>query len=165
MSETLSFDANSGERKTFLTWCAEIAANKGARARVRRCSTLEEAMRERSVVLLGIRLGTSTSERVATMALLASQCGAGAPGTHPARAFGMNRPGGGGPKVSELRFRRLLGAEGRDELLPLLRRALILVDGKVDLGELAESVWFWSDLIKRRWAENYYAIAKLDKSR
>jgi len=64
--------------------------------------------------------------------------------------------GGNAPQVSELRFRRLLQCETVDELFPALRRVVHLLDGSVNLYNLANSVYWWGDQKRREWAYAYY---------
>jgi CRISPR system Cascade subunit CasB len=59
------------------------------------------------------------------------------------------------PIVSELRFRRLLQRELED-LYPALIRTLRMVDGRSNLYGLAESVFYWGDNMKKRWAFAYF---------
>lgn len=62
------------------------------------------------------------------------------------------------PRVSELRFRRLLQANDMQELYPMLRRTFALMDGVVDVHVLAKDLWFWGDRLRRQWAYDYYAV-------
>lgn len=59
------------------------------------------------------------------------------------------------PLVSELRFRRLLQNE-RDDLYPSMLRIIRMMKGGANLYGLAESVYFWGDGIKKRWAYAYF---------
>ena len=66
---------------------------------------------------------------------------------------------GAGARVSGLRFRRLLTVSDRDELYPLLLRVVSLLDGHVNLVNLANSVFWWNDRTRKSWAYDYYATA------
>jgi len=59
------------------------------------------------------------------------------------------------PLVSELRFRRLLQNE-RDELYTSLIRIIRMMKGGANLYGLAQSVYFWGDGVKKRWAYAYF---------
>lgn len=162
----LTFDQGTAERQAFISWCSSLGEKQssGSRSQLRRCSTADEAMLERSVVFLCMKLGLPASDRrVGMMAMLAARA-THFSGKHPAEAFATPKTPGGGPVVSELRFRRILGIEDRDELLPLFRRAMVLADGKVDLGVLAQSLWFWGDRTRREWADAYYRSPSLKKT-
>ena len=162
----LTFMPGSDECTAFVGWWSALSQDRGGRANLRRCSSVDEAMQERSVVYLCLKLGVGGADyirdRVGMMALLAARA-THRPGSHPAAAFAKPKSGsvGGGPVVSELRFRRLLGAEDRDEFLPLLRRAITLAGGEVDLESLAQSIWFWIERTRREWADQYYRLATL----
>lgn len=62
------------------------------------------------------------------------------------------------PRMSANRFRALLQLETPDELLACLRRALPLIDGAVDVRQLAHDIYYWGEKtkreeeVKRRWA-------------
>jgi len=57
--------------------------------------------------------------------------------------------------VSDLRFRRLLDAPDTEALFVGLRRALPLIGHAVDPKSLAEDVFGWGDIVKKRWAYAY----------
>jgi len=167
----ISFAPDSPECASFLAWWQGLHADKGARARLRRANSLDEAMRDRRVVGLALTLGVNTDERIGLMAVLAAQVPPedSRPGDHrprrsPAEAFADPKPGTsreGNSALSDLRFRRLLSMETREELFPQLRRALTLVENNVDVVELARAVWWWNDRTRRDWADAYYRRANL----
>lgn len=63
--------------------------------------------------------------------------------------------GDDGPRVSELRFRRLLESPSMDELYIGLRRVLPLIEKKADPNRLAEDIWHWGNRVKKEWAYAY----------
>jgi CRISPR system Cascade subunit CasB len=69
----------------------------------------------------------------------------------------MSKPGEGSDRnpVSELRFSRLLDAPDIDSLFIGLRRALPLIGHGVDPAALANDVFGWGDVVKKRWAYTY----------
>jgi len=69
------------------------------------------------------------------------------------------------PKVSELRFRRLLQREFA-ELYPALVRVIKMLGGDVSLYGLAESVyyWDWGDRVKKEWSFAYFPKVPQRKS-
>lgn len=65
------------------------------------------------------------------------------------------------PRVSDLRFRRLLQASDIETLYPMLRRVIALLDREMDLHRLANDLWQWGspfggDRRRRQWAYEYY---------
>ena len=71
-------------------------------------------------------------------------------------AQAMARSKGNNSVVSELRFQRILQARDRNELYPLLLRAIRLLDGEVNVSNLIYSVYFWGDAVRKQWALDYY---------
>jgi CRISPR system Cascade subunit CasB len=76
------------------------------------------------------------------------------------RQMGTVRSSGGGPMVSDLRFRRLLKCRTPDELYPALRRVVGLLKNhnlRADVMSLAQSVFYWGENMRKEWAYEYYA--------
>jgi CRISPR system Cascade subunit CasB len=63
---------------------------------------------------------------------------------------------GGGPRVSELRFQRLVAIRDLGELYPNLLRTIYLAGERVPVADLIESVRWWSDKQRRDWIQRYY---------
>jgi len=63
------------------------------------------------------------------------------------------------PPVSRLRFSRLVAEKSLDALYATLARVLPLVDNRVNLTSLADSILFWGDQIRRQWAYDYFRVA------
>lgn len=59
------------------------------------------------------------------------------------------------PVVSELRFRRLIQRD-RDDLYEAMIRILRTLGNEANLHDLANSVYYWDDKVKRRWAFDYF---------
>jgi len=59
------------------------------------------------------------------------------------------------PLVSELRFRRLLQKD-RADLYSTMLRIIRMQKGKASLFGIAQSVFFWGDGVKKRWAYAYF---------
>jgi len=58
------------------------------------------------------------------------------------------------------RFRQLIEADDRDELVHRLRRALAQAQRPVDWGVLGADIYYWGDGVRRRWAQDFYAPGK-----
>ena len=63
--------------------------------------------------------------------------------------------------VSDMRFARLLDSPDIEALFSGLRRALPLIEHKVDPASLADDLFDWGDHVKKRWA---YAYAWTEKA-
>jgi CRISPR system Cascade subunit CasB len=66
------------------------------------------------------------------------------------------------PRLSEARFRRLLETGGGEEMVASFTRLVVLLDGKVDVAQLASDFLMWNhpeygDRVRERWAFNYLA--------
>lgn len=62
---------------------------------------------------------------------------------------------GNPPVISELRFRRLLQRD-RKELYVAMVRVLHMLGNKANMYDLANSVYYWGDSVKRDWAFKYF---------
>lgn len=59
------------------------------------------------------------------------------------------------PALSELRFRRLIQRD-RDQLFVAMIRVIRKLGNKANLHDLANSVYYWGDRVKRDWAFDYF---------
>lgn len=66
------------------------------------------------------------------------------------------------PKVSELRFRRLLRIKDREKLFPYLCSLIRFLDGKVNLLAVQECCFYWGDKYRTNLAYEYYDKANLE---
>lgn len=69
----------------------------------------------------------------------------------------MSHPAEGSDRtpVSELRFARLLNAPDIEAVFTGLRRSLPLIAHSVDVLSMADDVFGWGDVVKKRWAYDY----------
>lgn len=69
----------------------------------------------------------------------------------------MSRRGEGVDRnaVSDLRFARLLDSPDLDALFIGLRRLMPLIEHRADPAQLADDLFGWGDLVKKRWAYAY----------
>lgn len=65
------------------------------------------------------------------------------------------------PKLSELRFRRLLKIKDREKLFRFLIQVIRLLDKKVNLLDLLSIAYYWGDKAKTNLAYKYYEKANL----
>ncbi|MGH0036459.1 MAG: type I-E CRISPR-associated protein Cse2/CasB [Myxococcota bacterium] len=153
-------------------WWSGLTGRPGDRAALRRASSIDDALMVASTYRLGDMtrpFGLVSSRRVGLLAALLAQIrefdrGVGS------LAESLGRSAGDRAQFSETRFRRLLKASDDDDLLRQLRRAIRILDDRVDLASLVEGVRFWSfDPDKRaslrsRWAYDYYSKAPAQPS-
>jgi CRISPR system Cascade subunit CasB len=150
----LTFKPETPEFHALQDWWAELGKSPGVRAELRRCGDLQEAALATGTLDLCRRVkgGFGDLVRIGAIAALASHIKEG-----DTRRLAESFAGvGDTPALSELRFRRLIQCQDREELFPLLRRTLHLLGGRANLGDLALSVWLWGDLTRRDWTFTYY---------
>lgn len=155
----------AGERLT--AWWAGLENHRGTRAELRRCRDEVEAALHPDVVRFCYRLRPEMTGqlgwegRVAMILGLASHLDHNAAaevlGSDKTLAERMAQRIGDRPKVSELRFRRLLRLE-RSELYAPAMRVLHLLDGRAGLHDLANAVYWWGKGVRKEWADTYFPL-------
>lgn len=135
-------------------------ADRAALARLRRAD-LAAAMVEPAALALFRALGLQKPADLPRVALTAAVLAAvreDDPATHPARRLGHDSADPTRrPRLSPLRFQRLMLAADDDERLTLFRRAVRLAEGKIHVYGLAEALLAWSEDRRRSWIFHYYA--------
>ncbi len=144
-------------------WWNDLAdKHPGERAALRRCGTLTEIVfipaYHRLYAVLA-PLGWRDELGVAAIAGLASLVRQDLPAASVAQQMAQAKPGSTNARISGLRFRRLLKHRSHEELFPALGRIVRSLDGRINLGDLAESAYWWNDRTRRRWAFDYYDTA------
>lgn len=150
-------------RSVLYTWWTELEDNKGDRAALRRCREPREALFVPVYHQLYRRLHHNNGislRRLSAIAALASHVKQVTTQDLATQMASPKAPGSTAPSVSELRFRRVLQCESVEELFPALRRIISLLEGKVNLYNLADSVYWWGDRVRRDWAYAYYGALK-----
>lgn len=144
-------------------------AGRAARARLRRCADESDAILERDAIRLvtAVRSDARVSRQeiddlqllrlAPLLAWLEKHDGRR---SLPEQLALPRGEGSTAPRLSELRYRRLLESEGADFSMTM-RRALQLLDEPGDVLSLAEAVCDWDHpdhgpALKRRWAFQYY---------
>lgn len=137
-------------------WWQELEHDKGARAELRRCDSPEEVMFQpafsRLCHQLEPYLGTEWNWELRLAAVLGLLA-------HVRQASGLTlarQMAGTPPKVSELRFRRLLQRD-RSELYGPMIRILRMLKYEANLPDLMDSVFYWGDGVRKRWALEYFS--------
>ena len=157
--------SNQEHGSTLHTWWKGLEHRRGERARLRRCSNPHEvALRPAYHELL--QALEAHGERIVPkrLVIVAGLCAQVIENVKPSKGglgaqFGAPASPGSGAPVSNLRFARLLTAETDLELYTQLRRLLPLVNFRVDLVDLANAAYAWSDDIRWSLAHNYYLLA------
>ncbi|MEW8508850.1 MAG: type I-E CRISPR-associated protein Cse2/CasB [Candidatus Thiodiazotropha sp.] len=159
----ISFKREHAGGKILVSWWEGLQQDTGGRARLRRCKSAEEVMLEPAFHRLLKRMTplmehdeTFTSEssitRLAAVAGLLSHVT-----KRESRALAdcMADSKGSRPLFSALRFRRLM-QESFEDLYPAMIRVIRQLDKTASLSDLAESVFYWGDKVRKRWALAYF---------
>lgn len=160
------FDKDTDEREILHTWWSSLEHNKGDRASLRRVDSLAEV----AFIPAYQRLYQDVREvvpvdreRLAVVAALSAHVRQH-DGSQPiAQRIASPHPGSDSPPLSELRFRRLLRVNDLDILRTQLTRVIRLLDHRVNLHDLANSVYWWNERTRKRWAFTYYDHAPRDE--
>lgn len=102
------------------------------------------------------------ADRLAAAAIVLAHVRSDKRGKRVARALGPARMGADREAEDRTavmrysRFRRLLQVEEPAELAAAMRRAVTLLDRHAHVADLAESIVFWGEGVRRRWAFEYF---------
>lgn len=158
----LQFFQNSPATRTLQAWWKDLENNTGDRAALRRCNKPLDVAFIPAFHELCRELNPRQPDRLLPVAGLVARLKGDVAGELPKHM--ATAKSGGGPRVSELRFRRLLQCQSGDELFTDLRRLLDLLDNKTNLASLADAAYWWSDRIRKHWAYAYYGELQSIKS-
>jgi len=155
-------------------WWQGLAQDRGGRAELRRARSPDDLVLIPTTIELFTRLRKTPvathkwwEPRIPPIAGLAAHLapdakalilGDPAAGALP-KAMARASEGGGRPQVSELRFRRLLRLSRGDLYRPMVR-ILAQLDGRANLFELAETIFWWGPGTKKSWAFAYFPNLK-----
>ena len=160
----LRFEKGSPETEALATWWHWLDDNRGERAVLRRCRTLNEVAfspayhRLRSAVS---RFGFVDDDGLALVAGLSARIKSDIGSGGIAEQMATPKSGGDAKKarVSGLRFRRLLKVREREDLFSPMIRVVTLLGESVNIQSLAQGVYFWNDITRKQWAFDYYSKA------
>ncbi|GAB6060957.1 type I-E CRISPR-associated protein Cse2/CasB [Desulfonatronum parangueonense] len=145
-------------------WFDALAGNLGQRARLRRAKepfevfispAMQRDLRIR-LIQAGFPLSNQALERLALGIGVVSHAKALLGEGHFARQ--LARADKGSQDVRDVRFRRLLAVEDREELYTMLVRLVRYLDGVVHLESLIKGTFWWNEKTRREWAMHYYTV-------
>lgn len=149
----------STEHQKLLNWWQDLEENRGDRAALRRAASIDQAMFNPGFHRLWRSLkGTSWNrpERVALIAALAARIREHKPDKPFAAQLGSPPAGREKAALSGLRFRRLLQSREPAQLLQGCTRAIAMTNNRANILDLADSVYWWNDRDRKKWAFAYY---------
>jgi CRISPR system Cascade subunit CasB len=143
----------------------ENSAARRNRAELRRCASPAEVMFQPYFHALLQRCPAVRRERLAVIAGVLAHVEKLDKGSF-AKHLAHPPAGGATSRVSDLRFRRLLAVPDEDsaELMRQLIRVIRLLDRSTNVHDLAQSIRYWNDRTRQRWAVDYYAVAPKTQS-
>lgn len=132
---------------------------RAALARMRRAATPIEVMQEPEALRLIVRLPRNP-DRVAMLAGILAHVRE-SDDRRIARAVGRTTlDDDQSALLSESRFRRLLQTPDTALMEPM-RRLARMTSGKLNVHDLASTVLYWGESVKRRWIFEYYGVADI----
>lgn len=150
-------------RQIVSDWWTGLEEDRGGWAELRRCRSIEEVFNCQAYFDLYRALQKLAEvgrvQLEAAAGLVAHVRSDATEARSLAWCMAESRPDSGRAKVSDLRFRRLLKIENRQELYPSLIRILRLLKYRAPVVSLANDVYYWGSAVRRRWAYDYYTNA------
>lgn len=163
---------NDENLKLLHEWWEWLDEARGERAKLRHCQTLLEICFQPAYVrlcqkLLSQKLSQFNKEKLAIIAGILAHVETETDQKIAAQMSAPKNSAGNKnqapPTFSETRFRRLIACDSSDELFSFLRRAVAILDKKINIEDLATSICFWNDSTKKRWVYAYYENIEEDK--
>jgi CRISPR type I-E-associated protein CasB/Cse2 len=134
-----------------VTWFEETSSRRADFAKLRRCSTPDEAACEEVVFGLALKLRAGSGgvtehdlRRAGLVAGVLAGVRMDAKGRSLGSMLGETQAKGGAPRFSRLRFRALLDAREPQEAMSAFRRAVAILDGNAPVLSLAERLLDWT---------------------
>lgn len=159
-ASTISFE-DDAVQKVLRTWWEGLAENRGDRAELRRCTTIDRVLLSEAYHRLRQRITSAglsfAEEQLAAATGLLAHVGEHAD-DQPHLAVQMAGGDDEAP-VSGRRFRRLLSREDREDLYRPMIRIVRLLKRRVNVYALAGDVYYWGPPVRKRWAQRYYQHA------
>lgn len=168
------------DREKLFKWWSSLEHNRPARARLRRAERPEDIMLTEPFYQFLQQMPPEWSklENLPTAALVAAALAHVKEhrGGNFAALLASPKEGGEKPRMSELRFQQLQKSSDPAEFFRRLLRAIRLVENKVNIYSLADSVWHWMNeyrfgvdreprkRLAVRWANDYYTSVSKTKS-
>ena len=142
-----------------LRWWQGLDDDRGGRAALRRAPDITAVVMlppyqrlHRRLLAAGWPAESWRNDHLAAAAGLLAHVKQNTPQALP---VAMSQRDGDKPRVSALRFIRLLESPDIDTLFAGLRRTLPLLQHQADVLALATDVVYWGDAVKKRWAYGY----------
>lgn len=141
-----------------LRWYSELERDKGERAQLRRAHNPAEVVFLPAYYHLYGKFDASNVNKEA-LACVAGLCAHVKEnrGGKIAEQMAECKVGSKNPKISSLRFRKLLAIKDREDLYHAMIRIIRQLGGAVNVVDLAKTVYWWNEKTKKELAYAYYA--------
>lgn len=177
LAEPRLFETGHPVSNYLLDWWDGLKQNKGDRAELRRCKNFKEIQttsayqrcywsminhfakekwkpsKDQMAIIIGLSAHVDDNDTEKKNDQQESQ-------QHDFFGYQISR--GDKPKLSELKFRRLLKIKDRKKLFHFLIQVIRLLEKKVNLLDLLSLAYFWGDQAKTNLAYQYYEKANLN---
>ena len=156
----VNFSKNKEVSEIVKKWWSDLSDSKGDRANLRRCSNTTEVMFIPAYHKLRRELralGEVNDRALACMAGILAHVKNDSPEQSIANLMSARKEQGETPRVSELRFRRLIQSESHEDIFGPTIRIVRMLDGSVGIAGLAKDLYEWGDRTKKQWAFDYYS--------
>lgn len=157
------FGTGAEASKVLKDWWSGLDNDRASRAELRRCKEVTGVYfvpafhRLIGALSPHMREQQSWKERVALIVQILAHVKRDDHSLPVAKQMSQKR--GNHNAISQVRFRRLL-EDTREELPSSLIRVIGILDGAINIADLAESVYFWGDSVKRKWCFDYYEVSQ-----
>ncbi|HOU80703.1 MAG TPA: type I-E CRISPR-associated protein Cse2/CasB [Methanoregulaceae archaeon] len=145
--------------EVLMEWWESLDKNRGDRADLRRCTSPEDVMFVPAYYRLRKMLsafGDINDKALCIVAAVLSHAQAHDGSERCAAQLARKPPGKESPVMSNLRFRKFLTIRDPATLLREGIRAVRLLDGTVNIPDLARSLYWWTRETRKEWAFDYY---------
>lgn len=155
------------DQKALTEWWRWLDDNRGCRAQLRRCNTLDQILPQSAFHRLCWKLPWWEKHDLMGLVVvggLLSHVTDSSTFSFPVQ-MGQCKEGGDKPRLSELRFQQLLSSENHDEMFERTRRAIDLLGRSANILSLADGIFHWSKEQRDRYSEKpgwrfHYAWSK-----
>lgn len=152
---SIKFEPDTVPGKVLHDWWQQLQKNRGARAELRRCRKPAQVMLHPVYCSLYNRFRPMMEDDSGWEERLAAIAGLLAHVEHESGSSLARQMAGNPPEVSELRFRRLLQHKRTELYVPMIR-VLRKLNKTANIYDLAASVFYWGDAVRKRWALDYF---------
>lgn len=146
--------------EVLLSWWRNLDNTRGDRAMLRRCQSYDEVAFSPAYHRLRMDLRSNgfsfNNERLAVVAGVISHVREDQRDNTFAGLMATPKKKGDTPRVSEIRFKKLLSVDELVGLYPSMIRLVKMTDGAAPIPDLANGLYWWNERTKKEWAFAYY---------